>query len=780
MHSLRNRILQIMLLLLVTIVVVTLVTVRSSSLKHSTGQVLGYAHTSAKVVEDYIFNRATNIYTALQTTTKDFSVKSLIKTGKDDQASLSSALQSHQRRAGADIIWVLDGQGRFITSTSDQMYDQFFLSPVDYQDPGIRFIKLGNEYYLIGAAPVKFVERSTNINAWVLMGIEANKIINEQLVELTDMQLSLFYPTDNNLEIVSSSLSDDLQTMLSQSSLNFEDDLHDLTLEGQKYVYLTQPLGLYYDAQMQLALVTPREKAYVSYYDQLGQLIGIILIAALMAFITAWILSKRISDPITTIVNVANKISGGEYVDKEMPKASITEVSSLSEAVWDMQDSIKKREEEVHTLAYFDELTGLPNRLQFIEKLKEMTDTHSHCDVAVIIINLDRFQDINDTLGHAMGDKLLVAVAERLGTFLDDNSFFARLGGDEYAFIVRGDELDSQELAETIAALFKEQFKIDAIELDVYASIGLAIYPKDADDISKLMQCADIALHNCKGDHKAYAIYNAAMNKHSVQRLNLTSELRGSLAAGQLELHYQPKLSLRNNEVETVECLIRWTHPVHGFIPPDDFIPLAEQTGAIRDVTHFALTEALKQQHAWRQKGWNIGMAVNISAIDLIDMQLPVYVEKLLAEYDVDPTRLTLEVTESAVMTDPESALKALNKLHGMGIIISIDDFGTGYSSMAQLKKMPVAELKIDKAFVLELASSKDDQVMVKTLVALAKNLSLQTVAEGVEDETTLEFLTSIGCTKAQGFHMSRPLPSAKFDIWHQEFLDKKQTEQSA
>jgi diguanylate cyclase (GGDEF)-like protein len=769
-----------MLLLLGTIIVVTILTVSSSSYKHSTGQVLGYARTSAKVVEDSILNRVGTLSTALQALTQDFSAKKLILAGKDDQASLQSVLINYQRRAEADITWVLDGEGRFVTSTSLGVHDQFFIDAQKYQEPGIRFIKLGDEHYLIKSAPVKRTERSRSISAWGIMGIKASKIINSQLVELTDRQLTLFFPSGSDIEILGTSFDKDLSDFFSKSQINLTDKLHTLTMNEQEYVYVTQPLGLHYDDQLHLALVTESEKAYVSYNEQLIQLIGIVLVAAIMALATAWLFSRRITSPLTSLVEVANKISGGDYVDKEKPKAYITEVSSLSDAVWEMQDSIQKREQEVHKLAYFDELTGLPNRLQFLEKLKQMTCDRAECEVAVIIVNLDRFKDINDTLGHTTGDKLLVAVAERLKSFSNENSFYARLGGDEYAFIVSGEKLDSEDLVERLAMLFREQFKIEALELDVYASIGLAIYPKDSDDISNLMQCADIALHNCKGDHKPYAIYQETMNKHSVQRLNLTSELRGSLASGQLELHYQPKLSLQNNKVETVECLIRWTHPVHGFIPPDDFIPLAEQTGAIRDVTHFALTEALKQQRIWRSKGWDIGMAVNISAIDLIDMKLPGFVEKLMSEYDTEPTQLTLEVTESAVMTDPDSALQALNKLHGMGIVISIDDFGTGYSSMAQLKKMPVAELKIDKAFVLELASNTEDQVMVKTLVSLAENLSLKTVAEGVEDAETLSFLTDIGCTKAQGFYMSRPIPADKFDHWHQEFIDKGQTGQSA
>ena len=247
------------------------------------------------------------------------------------------------------------------------------------------------------------------------------------------------------------------------------------------------------------------------------------------------------------------------------------------------------------------------------------------------------------------------------------------------------------------------------------------------------------------------------------------SELKDALEAGQLSLYYQPKLNLSLDRIESVECLIRWIHPEHGFIPPDEFIPLAEQTGAIRHVTKWALEKALTQHAEWRRQGLDIAMAVNISAVDLSDLSLPHTVSSLLSTHKIEPEKLVLEVTESAVMSDPEIAINALNMLSRMNIKISIDDFGTGFSSMAQLKKMPVDEIKIDKAFVLELATNSEDQVMVKTLIAMAQNLGLSTVAEGVENAESVELLKTMGCSTAQGFHLSRPQPSQDITPWLHE-----------
>ena len=394
------------------------------------------------------------------------------------------------------------------------------------------------------------------------------------------------------------------------------------------------------------------------------------------------------------------------------------------------------------------------------------------------MLDIDRFKDINDTVGHETGDLLIQQIAKRIAAFDEVPAFLARLGGDEFGMVLKFEGNQNLEsLVHRIACIFDQPFSISGLVLDVDCSIGASVFPDDAATSSGLMQCADIALYSCKGTHHHYAIYKPELNKHSVQRLNLMSELKGALQEGQLQLYYQPKLSLQAQKITSVECLIRWIHPEHGFIPPDEFIPLAEQTGAIRHVTHWGLRTALQQQKQWRQQGHNLTVAVNISAIDLIDMALPTFVSNLLSEFGSEPDMLTLEVTESAIMADPESALSALNTLKRMGIKLSIDDFGTGYSSMAQLKGMPVHELKIDKAFVLELAKSQDDKVMVNTMVSLAKNLSLETVAEGVEDEETLDYLREIGCTKAQGFHLSRPLPADQFDEWLTGFNQSEKAE---
>lgn len=772
-RTLRVRILLNYLLLLTMLVIVTFYTVQSRTYEHSTGQLLAHAKTSANVVEDKIHNRSDALHAALNTLSKDFSFKQLIATGESDEASLKVALENYQRRNKADIAWVLNHDLKLLTGTLSEGPYQLTLDPSVFVSEKIRLRRFLDSYFLVRAAPVKFVESSRKINAWVLMGINTKKLITEELVELTDMDISVLEIGATH-KVIGTTFPPENSETLRRLSLNISQNvLHPLPEPMSQYLYLVEKFGSIDEESAYLLLTAQEEKAYVSYRSLLLQLVGILAVAALMAGFAAMFLSKGITSPITRLVRVAQQIRKGEYVT-EFPTSTTNEVAELSSAINEMQKGIRSRETEIQHLAFHNPLTELPNRNNFIQHL-EMTITEGDSQLVLLMMDLDRFKDINDTVGHEIGDELLKDIAKRLKTGSYPGMFIAHIGGDEFGLIFsHTDGQDVRNIANNILALFQHPFQIDQLTLDVDVSIGVAVYPDNADSVHDLLQCADIALYSCKGHHYSIAVYEPSLDKHSVQRLSLMSELRGAISQEQLVLYYQPKLNIAKQKIDTVECLVRWIHPTHGFIPPDEFIPLAEQTGAIRDLTHWVLRQGFAQQAAWREAGSDIGIAVNISALDLVDMTLPAYVAELMLEFDTSSDMLTLEVTESAVMSEPESALKALCTLQRMGIALSIDDFGTGYSSMAQLKKMPVDELKIDKAFVLDLANNEDDQVMVRTLLSLAQNLNLNTVAEGVEDATSLQLLGEMGCTKAQGFYLSRPLSASDFTTWLTEYEDNE------
>lgn len=767
LNSLRVRILSLFLLVVMVILFVTVYIVRSATYEHSTEQVMTHAQTSASVVRDKLTNQANQLNNSLVDISKNFSLMKLFADAREDQASLTSAMQNYQNRLHADFFIVVDDQ---LSVLAASMQTTSSIEAQWLETKGLAWQSLQQKIYLVKAAPIKFVAKSTNINGWIIMGLDASKMISQELYVLTDMHVSLINPLSSPA-IFASTFDSKTQQQLSSLKLSTSAFLQDVTLGGDLHKYAMEPLST--NSPYYIMLATPENSAYLSYNSLIVQVFVLLAIAATLALLAALLLSNTITRPIDVLVAAARRISEGKIADK-FPHSSTNEVNSLSFAIKDMQDGIRRREEQINELAFFDKLTGLPNRNQFNAQLKETINQSNGQKVLIAMMDIDRFKDINDTVGHNIGDKLLTLVAARLVNYSNGKEFYARLGGDEFGMIFSAPEnIDAKAIACDIESMFENPFNLDGLVLDVEASIGLATYPNDAQDPQGLMQCADIALYSCKGNHYSYAVYQESLNKHSVQRLNLMSELKEALAAGELELYYQPKLTIAKNSFDTVECLIRWIHPEHGFIPPDEFIGLAEQTGAIRHVTSWGLREALKQHKEWKKAGHNFGMAVNISALDLVDMKLPKYVEGLLEEFSVAPEMLTLEVTESAIMSEPQSAIKALNTLRNMGIVLSIDDFGTGFSSMAQLKKMPVDELKIDKAFVLDLATNQEDKVMVKTLVTLAQNLGMKTVAEGVEDQEALDYLTEIGCTKGQGFYLSRPLPINKFNEWHAQVIAK-------
>jgi len=433
--------------------------------------------------------------------------------------------------------------------------------------------------------------------------------------------------------------------------------------------------------------------------------------------------------------------------------------------------------------ALHDGLTGLPNRTL----LRDRTDQAIHqadrelVPAALLLIDLDRFKEVNDTLGHHYGDQLLVQVGERLRGSLREVDTVARLGGDEFAVLLP--RIETADGATTVAkklqaALEEEPFLLEDLALDVEASIGVAIYPPHGSDTDELLQHADIAMYVAKDTHAGFVLFDPKQDQHSPDRLALLGELRRAIDQQQLVLHYQPKVGAHTGQMLGVEALVRWQHPEHGLLSPGDFIPLAERTGLIGPLTNYVLDAALRQCRTWQQTGHELSMAVNVSARSLLDLAFPDQVAGLLARWEVPARLLVVEITESTIMADPTHALQVLGRLDAMGVQVSIDDFGTGYSSMAHLKTLPVHELKVDRSFVSQMINNASDAVIVRSTIDLGRNLGLRVVAEGVEDEATWRALDALGCDAIQGYHVSRPVPPDDLIHWLERQQAATQTPQ--
>jgi diguanylate cyclase (GGDEF)-like protein len=424
---------------------------------------------------------------------------------------------------------------------------------------------------------------------------------------------------------------------------------------------------------------------------------------------------------------------------------------------------------EIEHQALHDDLTGLPNRAFFRMNAEEAFDEARALGsgVAVLLIDLDRFKEINDTLGHESGDLLLAELGGRLQEILRGTDTVARLGGDEFAVLAPGqhDAQSASVVADRIRRGLDEPFMVAGLALEVEASIGIALFPDHGDDVETIMRHADVAMYVSKEAH-APKVYSPEQDHYSPDRLALVGELRRALEGKELVLHYQPQLAVSTGEVQSVEALVRWQHPDHGLLSPERFLPLAEHTGLIRPLTRYVLDAALRQARAWRDEGRDIGVAVNLSARDLLDINLPDEVRDLLIKWRIDAGRLELEVTESTLLTDPARAGLVLDRLSALGVRVAIDDFGTGYSSLNYLKRLPVDVLKIDKTFVQNLAASEHDAVIVRSTIDLGHNLGLRVVAEGVESQEIWDSLAALGCDTAQGYHISRPIDAAAVSEW--------------
>jgi diguanylate cyclase (GGDEF)-like protein len=432
-------------------------------------------------------------------------------------------------------------------------------------------------------------------------------------------------------------------------------------------------------------------------------------------------------------------------------------------------EELRRHAEENEYLAQHDRLTDLPNRMLFRDRCDQAIRAADRegTSLGVLVLDLNRFKEINDALGHEHGDTLLTQVGPRLSTVLRGVDTIARLGGDEFGILLGGLRrgVETTVVAEKITAALEEPFSLKDMELQVSASIGIAVYRDHGDDADGLMRHADVAMYAAKAAKVPFETYSPDQDHNTTDRLQLVGDLRRAVAQNELELYFQPKVDLAGRVVGA-EALARWNHPKRGFVPPDVFIPLAEHTGLIRQLTSRVIDVALAQCRAWQDDGLDLAIAVNLSARDLLDLNLPDEVAALLEQHGVRPDLLELEITESSIIDQPARSIAVLDRLFEMGINLAIDDFGTGYSSLTYLQRLPVKTLKIDRSFVTRLRTNEADANIVRSTIDLGHNIGLVVVAEGVEDQDSFEQLATMGCDIAQGYHIARPMPADKFQGW--------------
>ena len=517
----------------------------------------------------------------------------------------------------------------------------------------------------------------------------------------------------------------------------------------------------------------PVKEALAPLSRVINRFIMAFILATVLTVLTVVFFSKLMMRPLEDLENAIDKLTQGDRkVRAVVPKN--TELSSLSEAFNEMVSNLDEKTHKLEFQAYHDELTKLPNRKQLFEYIESKLKSNHKKSVpfSLLLLDLDRFKEINDSLGHKCGDLMLKELSDRLLKVLSEGDFVSRLGGDEFAIVLKSaDTIEKAiEVSARVRKVIQAHFELEGMRLLIDASVGIAMYPIHGDDSSVLMRRADVAMYHAKKSGAGVAEYNDSYDVNSPKRLALISGIPRAIEENELVLHYQPKIRVSDRKMTGVEALVRWDHPEHGLLPPDQFIPIVELGDTIISLTNWVINQALIDCRRWQDQGVNLDVAINVSTLNIQDEEFVNNLDQMISKHGVNSEQIQLEITESVIMADTSRALKTINALDLMGVKISIDDFGTGYSSLAYLKEIPVDELKIDKSFVMDMEQDENDAVIVRSTIDLAHNLGLKVTAEGVETAGVLELLDILGCDSVQGYHICRPVSADKILPWVKEW----------
>ncbi|WP_083748929.1 bifunctional diguanylate cyclase/phosphodiesterase [Pelomonas sp. KK5] len=713
---------------------------------------------------------------------QDYGFKTAISLSLDEAANVETvqdALINQGERIGASVVAYFDNELKLVAASRpdaqrfhDLLAQKVAQKGLQKQAPSraaggnddVELALLDGKAYQVVAVQV----RTPAPVGWILMGFLLDSAALQDLRTLSELQGVVVVRTDGqgrNWTSLASSL-DAAATRGVTDRVPAASGLFSTEVGGEQW--RGQLAALEPGAQYRLGVVLLRSfDAAVAPYRQLQLLLlALTLIGLAVSALASVLLARRISGPIHALSQAAARLGSGDYETPIDVPASTEEVGGLAAAFEAMRQGIRTQTAKAERQAYWDELTGLPNRARFRGLLE--AELALEAPFAVLMLDMDRFKHVNDVLGHDVGDELLKSVGLRLLALADaSGADLARLAGDEFALLLRhGDEAAALHLAQTILQDFKRPLHIGDHLIDIGAGIGIALSPVHGRDAMQLLSHVELAMYAAKQRQSGSMVYDAALDAGSQQSLSLLSELRRAIEGNELRLYLQPKLDFKTGQVASAEALVRWLHPQRGLVPPMQFIPFAEQTGFIGELTRWVTAEAARAVREAADAGIALKLSVNLSTRDLLGPDLPARIAAQLAEQGVQPASICLEITESAIMDDPQRALATLDQLSSMGFKLSIDDFGTGYSSLAYLKRLPVDELKIDKSFVMAMERDLDDAKIVRSTIELAHNLGLSVVAEGVETSKALQLLEALGCDQAQGYFIGKPMPSSEFGDW--------------
>jgi len=703
----------------------------------------------------------------------DFAFAKAIAT--NDAGTIESVLRNHMARLGANVMTLISLDGQVVADTQDdRRHGKPFAYPALVQASAAEgkassIVALGDTLHQLVVVPVMAPEPI----AYVGLAFEVDDAVARELRQVTGLEVSfLARDPPGPWRVHASTLPGPLRSSLVEALADAGEDAPFRQLELQGEAYETRVAPLHSAGRVEIVAVLQKSVAEgLAPFERITMAFFWLTIAGVALLVAgSLVIARGITRPVSTLAHAAQRAQEGDYT-RHVELDRHDEIGQLATSFNHMLDGLVSREREILRLAYEDALTGLPNRAMFSEQLAQAVRTARRNDgsFVVMVFDMDRFKAINDTLGHPIGDQVLREVGTRVRNVLRDSDVVARLGGDEFAVLLAtgSGEQAPQVVAGKILKGLEAPIVIDGQSMDIAASIGIARYPEHGDDPSALMRAADVAMYLAKRANAGFGFYDPALDERRREFLTLLGELRRAVDAGELVLHYQPKVQLADDKVNGAEALVRWRHPQRGFVPPSEFIPFAEQTGYISAITRWVLARAIAQAGEWHRAGLGVRVSVNISARDLRQEDALVhYVGAELQAAELPAGLLCLEITESGLMDDPRSAQATLGKLRELGVATSIDDYGTGYSSLAYIKQLAVNEIKIDRTFVAGMEADHRNAAIVRSTIELGHNLGLTVVAEGVETDHERDELRRFGCDAIQGYLCARPMAADAFREW--------------
>jgi len=721
-----------------------------------------------RVFEGLLDIRGRRLRDAVQLLSADFGFRDAVSSA--DSATIRSVLLNHGARVNASDMFLLGMDGKVIASTVEQIPEG---SQFRY-DQALRDLKRSNQSMLIvplQGKPHLLVESTVLAPlpiGRVVMGFSMDTAFAQELRTLSGLEVSFAAVENKTPGALISTQPDSLYPSLTELMMDSSKGQMRMT-EHMSQRFLSQSLlladtGGSSGGQVIALLQSPLDQAMQAFAPLDEKIFWITLAALFASLIGTLLLARSVSLPVRALAVAATRIGEGDYETPVVLERS-DELGVLAVAINSMQSGIAQREQQLAHNALHDGLTGLPNRALAMERLGSAIAAER--PVALLYLGIDNFRAINDTCGAEGVDQMLQQVGQRLQASLRPGDTVARLVANEFLLLLEHSDSDSAvAMADKLQQMLIKPQRVVNHDVTLDCCFGIAVYPADGNAPQELLKRAAIARQDATHLPGRLQIYEQGRDLAHQRQISLIRDLRHAASNGELMLHYQPKLDIRQGRVRQAEALLRWQHPQFGSVSPAEFIILAERTGSIQILTNWVIEESMRQVAEWSQRGLRVQVSVNISADDLLSGDLADRVSSLLKQYRVPAEQLIFEITESAVMREPEHALKVLNRLRDCGISLSVDDFGTGYSSLAHLKRLPVQELKIDQSFVRNLDETSEDAVIVRSTIEMSHNLGLKVVAEGVEYQHSLLLLERWNCDTAQGYLISRPLTAAAFEAW--------------